>query len=267
VRLPRWRVVAAIIRRDFAVTRSYRLAFLLDAFFGLIELAVYFFIAETIDVAPRDLQGAPSYFAFAAVGAVLGTVIYAATAAIADRVRNEQLTGTLEALLAQPLAPIEICLGLTGFPYLFALARALLYLAVAGVWMELDTDRASWIGITVVLVCTGLALSSLGVVAAAIVLVLKRGDVFAGAVVVAMTFAGGAVFPVSVLPEGLELLATVNPFRFAFDGVRAALFRGGGWGEDAAALALFGGVVLPLSILGFRLALDYAKRAGSLAQY
>ena len=82
-----------------------------------------------------------------------------------------------------------------------------------------------------------------------------------------MTILGGAVFPIAVLPDWLEWIGRVMPVRFAFDGVRAALFSGNGWGGDALALAAFGIVVAPLSLLAFALALDRAKEKGSLSEY
>jgi ABC-2 type transport system permease protein len=250
------------------MTRSYKLALIHDAVFGIVELAVYFFISRTFgNVAPAGLQGAPSYFAFAAVGAALGAPIYAATAGIGERLRQEQLTGTLEVLMTNPLSVTELCLGLSGFSFLFALARAFLYLVVAGVWMHLDLERASWIGAVVVLLCVGLALAALGVLAGAAVLVFKRGHVVAGTAVAFMTYLSGAVFPVSALPGWLEPVGKLMPIRFALDGIRAALFQGGGWGFDVAVLVAYGAVGLPLSIVAFSFAMTLAKRAGSLGQY
>ena len=268
LRLPRPWVISAVVRRDFADTRSYHVAFLLDVFFGVLELATYFFISKTFgDVTPEDLRGAPTYFAFAAVGAVIATVITAATAGIGERLRREQVTGTLEALLTNPVTSIELCFGLTGFPYLCALARSILYLVVAGIWMDLDLGNASWPGLGCVFIASGLALSTLGILAGAVVLVLKRGDVLVGTLVYGLTLVSGSVFPVSALPGWLAAIGELSPLRLAFDGTRAALFEGSGWGADAALLAAFGVVAMPLALLAFSLALSYAKRAGSVAQY
>src|SRR5207247_3927004 len=124
-----------------------------------------------------DIGAAPTYFAFAAVGIVMATVSTAATAAIAERLRREQLSGTLEALLANPVTSMELCFGLTGFPYLYALSRSIIYLAVAGAFMDLNLGEANWLGFGAVFVAAGLALSTLGILAGAVVLVVKRGDV------------------------------------------------------------------------------------------
>jgi ABC-2 type transport system permease protein len=268
LRLPRARVIVAVVRRDFAVTRSYRLAFVSDAFSGLVGLAVYYFISELFgEFTPNDLQGAPTYFAFAAVGAILSAVIYAASAGISDQLRVEQLTGTLEALATHPINPSEMCIGFTGFPLLFALLRSLLYLLVGATWMDVDLEQMSWLGVFIVLLSAGFALSSLGILSAGAVLIIKRGDALAALAIVGMTLLSGSVFPISAMPEWLETIGQVMPLRFAFDGVRTALFEGEGWTVDAAALAGFGAITLPMSVFFFSFALTHAKRAGSLSQY
>jgi len=57
------------------------------------------------------------------------------------------------------------------------------------------------------------------------------------------------------------------PIRFAFDGVRAALFTGQGWGHDVLALLAFGAALTPLAVGLFALALRRAKRAGTVSEY
>jgi ABC-2 type transport system permease protein len=173
----------------------------------------------------------------------------------------------LETLLTNPLTSVELCLGLVGFPFLFALARTVVYLGIAGAWMNLDVSQTSWPGLGLVLVSAAFALSALGILAGAIVLVLKRGDVLTGTIVFGMTLVSGSVFPISALPDWLEPIGKIVPTRFAFDGARAALFTGNGWETDAAFLAAFGVAALPLCLIAFSRALSYAKRSGSLAQY
>ena len=53
------------------------------------------------------------------------------------------------------------------------------------------------------LVATALALSPLGVLSGALVVLYKRGPRFSVDAVYAMTIVGGAVFPISVLPDWL----------------------------------------------------------------
>jgi hypothetical protein len=89
---------------EYASRRTYRLAFLLDLVFGIANLLVYYFISRTLSIGQHsDLGSAPTYFAFALVGIAITNVIGAAATGLAYRIREEQFTGTLEALLVQPL--------------------------------------------------------------------------------------------------------------------------------------------------------------------
>lgn len=257
----------ALVRRDFLITRSYRLSFGLEAVYGVLGLVLYYFISRTFDdVGSSDLGGAPSYFGFAAVGFVLGTVVVATTSSVGYRLREEQTTGTLEALAATPLGSTALSVGLVGFPFLFALSQAVLYLGAAWI-LGLDVSNASWSGLAVVLLVSGVALAPIGVLAGAAVLVLKRGQMIAGAVVYLMTLLGGMLFPVSVLPGWLQPLTDLVPLRYALDGARDALFTGAGWVTDVAVLTVWAFVLWPLALFAFDRAGARARRAGSLSEY
>ena len=106
----------------------------------------------------------------------------------------------------------------------------------------------------------------LGMLAAAATVVFKRGGTIVGVAIFAMTLVGGAFFPIDVLPTVLQAIGSVMPTRFAFDGLRGALY-GGSWATDALVLAAMGVVGIPLALWVFSRALEQAKRHGSLAQY
>jgi ABC-2 type transport system permease protein len=112
-----------------------------------------------------------------------------------------------------------------------------------------------------------LALSSIGIASAALVLVVKRGDVVVALGVFALGLFSGALFPVSVLPDWLEPVAKLMPTRFSFDGLRDALFGGDSWVNDVLILAAFAVVLVPAALWAFEAALRAAKRAGSIAEY
>jgi ABC-2 type transport system permease protein len=259
--------VSAIIMRDYAVTRSYRFALLFDFLLAIVDLCVYYYISKALPGATQDLDGAPDYFAFVTVGLAVTVVIGSASAQLAQRVREEQLTGTLEALVTQPVKSNELAFGLGGLPFLLALGRAGVYLVVATALLGVSFAGADWVGFVVVMAATGAALLGLGVALGALVLVIKRATVVVTLTTFALGLLGGAFFPISVLPDWLEPIAKIVPTRFAFDGLRAALFTGGGWAGDAAALLGIAAVGLPLALWLFHRALDYCRRTGSLVQY
>jgi ABC-type multidrug transport system permease subunit len=258
----------AIGRRDYSIFNSYRFSLVFDLLYGLIDLVIYFFISRTFKgVSTADLGGAPSYFAFVTVGIVITLVISAASAEVGWRLREEQLTGTLETLVAHPIRTWQIALGMASWPFAFALLRTAVYLLVAATLLDVDLSHASWTGCFLVLLAAGLALLGLGVALAALVVAFKRGNNLLGLVAVALGFAGGAFFPLDVLPGWLEFIGKLLPTRFIFDGVREALFRGSGWGEDAVVLLGYSALGLPLALWAFSRALEHARNRGSLAEY
>jgi ABC-2 type transport system permease protein len=259
--------VAALVRRDFLIRTSYRLALVLDFFIGVLDLVVYYFISQTFEGgATASLGTAPSYFAFALVGIAVTAVVTATSSGIGVGIRDEQLTGTLEALVAQPLSAIEMAIGMCGMPFVLASFRVGLYLIVGGALFGVDFGDANWLGLLLLLTATAMAMSAVGIATAAAVMVIKRGQSISALIIFGMSLLGGAFFPVSVLPDWLEPLASIVPTRFAFDGLRAALY-GGGWVDDWVVLLGFSAVTVPAAIWLFKRALLHGRRAGSLAQY
>jgi ABC-type multidrug transport system permease subunit len=260
--------VRALIRRDWSIQLSYRTAFLSDIAFGLLNLSMYRFLSEAVRVrSGTSLGGAPTYFAFAAVGLTLTVVLQAAINGLSSRVREEQLTGTLETTLAQPISSIELALGLTGFPFLFALVRAFVYLLIAALVLGLSLAHCNWLGLLASFVVSGFAFAGIGITLAALVLVFKRAGAAGSLGTFALGLLGGAVFPISVLPGWLHPVALIVPTRFAFNAVRDALFGLHTWVTPAAILLGIGVALLAVSFVIFELAVRRVIAIGTVNQY
>jgi ABC-2 type transport system permease protein len=267
-RPPRWRIVRTLIAREYASRRTYRLAFLLDLLFGIANLLVYYFISRTLSIGQNsDLGSAPTYFAFALVGIAITNVIGAAATGLAYRIREEQFTGTLEALLVQPITLNELSTGLAGYPFLFSMARAAFYIVVGGGLLGVSFANADWLGFVLMLLSSALAFGSLGIMLGGLILVVKRGEALVGVTMYALGILGGAFFPISALPSWLEPIVSILPTHFAFHGLRAAIFLGKDWETDALVLFLFGAVSLPVANYLFRRAVDHTRARGTLNQF
>jgi len=266
--LPRPRAVIALTRRDIQVYLSYRYLMTLDLWIGVLDVIVYYFISETFDGATSaDLGNAPSYFAFALVGIAVTVVIEATSAGVGTKIREEQLTGTLEALVAQPIKTTEMAVGLCGLPFAISTVRVAVYILLGAIAFGLDLSNTDWAGFLVMLAMISIAMSAIGIATAAVVLVIQRGQTIAGLAIFAMSLISGAFFPVSVLPDWLEAIGNVMPTKFAFDGFRSALFEGSNWEDDALMLLAFSVVSVPLAVWLFDRGMFHARRRGSLAQY
>jgi ABC-type multidrug transport system permease subunit len=194
-------------------------------------------------------------------------VLQAAIAGLARRVREEQLTGTLETLLAQPITAVDLAFGLAGFPFLFAVVRAFAYLLLAGAFLGLSFAHTDWLGLIVSFAVSGFAFAGIGIILAALVVVFKRAESLASFGTVALSLLGGAVFPISALPDWLQPLATIVPTRFAFNAVRRALFGSGDWLDPTLVLLGIGAALMALSLVLFAAALRLVVRQGTVSQY
>ncbi|MGC4813772.1 ABC transporter permease [Micromonospora sp. DT228] len=257
-------MILALVRRDLGDPRQFRLPLLLDLAFGVVNLVVFLFISRVLTPSSgTDLAHSPSYFDFVAVGITFLLVLQAATTQLTGRVIREQRGGTLEVLAAQPVPVTVLAIGTAGYPFLFALLRSVVYLAILGSVLGLRTDRADWWGVAVLLIAGTASVLGIGIALAAFTVAVGHGDAAARLFVVGLTFVSGTYFPVSELPGPLPELTAVLPSRIALDGLRAAL-AGGDWAWSAVALLGATALLVPLSSWAFAGALRVAAGRGAL---
>ena len=264
-------VVAAFLRRDFRINISYRISFAFQSVSIVLQLALFFYLSRVVDnekfAAHQNLT--EGYFAYAVVGLALFTIVQVTLASFSYKLREEQTTGTLEALMATPTSPSLIVLCSAVYDLIRATVTGLFLIAAAVVvfGLRLDLDLPS-MGVAVVALVGCLALfASLGVGVAAYTIVFKRGAALLALVLTGLALLGGVYFPISVLPDPIEWVAKALPFTWGLDVLRASLL--GGTVDPAQLAGLFASamLVLPLALLVFTLAVKRVRRTGTLAQY
>lgn len=262
----------AFVRRDVKVTLSYRVAFAGDVLGLASQVLVFFFIGQLVDTTLLPTFGGTevTYLEFAATGVVLNLVIGALMFRVAGAIRQEQLQGTLESLLATPTATATIQIGSVASTLLMVPLRALVLLGTVAVVFGLHMDAGGIV--PAVLIVTALVPFAwgLGLAAAAAIVTFRRGTSLIGVASTALGLASGAFFPLSLLPGWIAAIAEWNPLAVAIDGVRQALLGGAGWADSLADVAL----LAPMSVLTlaagigvFRLALARERRLGTVGLY
>lgn len=258
--------IAAMARRDAQERSVLRFSLLLDLAFGVLNLVTFSLISRLVTQPDAEqLDGAPTYFAFAAVGIVFILVIQAATVSVSRRIREEQVAGTLETMLSEPIGAAQLALGFAAYPLGFALARAAGYLVIAGLLLDLDLSDAAPLGLLLALALSGAVLIAIGILLAAVALLVRGAESLSRVAVFALGFLGGAHVPVSLLPDGLQTISAALPTTYALEAMRAAI-SGGDWQAPAAILAAFAIVGLPLAIAAFGGAVRQAVRRGTLVR-
>jgi ABC-2 type transport system permease protein len=178
-------------------------------------------------------------------------------------------SGFFEALLATPTPLPALLAGQTGYAFIWAFARVVLLIA-AGVFLGVDIH---WLRLPEALVIVALVLTAyagIGLLAAAMVVSFRTNAAIPQAVLVLSTLLGGVYFPTTVLPPVLSPLAEWLPLTPALRALRQTLLLGYPVSSVAGDLARLAGLALAGVLAGtltLRVSFQYARRAGSLAQY
>ena len=258
--------IRALFLRDARIDRSYHFAFALRAVgIGVGSLSLLF-LGRIVDAPEALAPYGGDYFAFALLGLALVRAVQPALTGPKDAITGAQADGTLEALLVRPVRLEALLGGSIVYPLTFAFAEAAFMLTV-GIALGARYMAA---GIPVALLATALfvlAQAGIGALAAAVVLLTKRGDPVVWLVGQATSVLCGVVFPVSVMPGALQALAKVFPAYHALEVARRSLAGTatvGDIGRGLGALAALA-LVLPIGLALVRRSLDVARRAGTLA--
>lgn len=265
------RAAWAFVVRDFRIAWSYRFGFFTQyagIVFSLVslKLASRLFGAST----PAALgQYGGDYFSFALLGVAVSLLGYPAVKTFAQGVRAAQVTGTFEAMLATRTSPAMVVLSAGIFPVLVALVELALALAIGGLVFGAGFDVTRSGVVVVVLAMTLASFVGLGLLAAAFVIAFKQTEPFTSAFLALSLMVSGVLYPVAVLPNWLGWLSALLPLTHTIELVRGLFLHDaaiGSLGAHLGALAAFD-LLLPVGLASLSIALTWAKRTGSLAQY
>ncbi len=264
--------LAAFARRDILIAWSYRLPFITEWFGMIIQVVTFEFVSRLVrpDLVPSFGGSRATYMEFVAVGIVFSSFTSVALGRVYSVIRQEQLQGTLEALLVTPTSPTTIELGSVVYDLLFVPLRVVLFLTLTTIFIGTEYHWASLPTLVPLLLLYIPFAWGLGITAAAWTITFKRGTGVVGLVATFLTITSGAYFPLTVLPDWLRSLAELNPLAIALRGAREALLGGEGFvgtAPEALALVPFAIVSIVGGTIAFRAALARERRRGSLGQY
>jgi ABC-2 type transport system permease protein len=235
-------------------------------------VAIFYFLASFLGeaAAPYLEPYGGDYFAFVLIGIAFAGYFGVGLSSFADSLREAQTTGTLEAMLTTPTGLSAIIISSSLWSYLMTTIRVALYLFIGAVFLDVDLGNGNYLLAAFVLVLTILSFSSLGIIAASFIMVLKRGNPITWLFSSISNLLGGIYYPVTVLPNWLLVISFFLPITYALRAMRLALLQGETitmlW-QDILVLVIFCLILLPSSLFAFAYAVRRSKIDGSLAHY
>lgn len=262
-------IAAAYVCRDWLVWSSYRF----NAAMHLVGVVVMVVLIATVGDAiaaggSQVLHHSEDYASFVLAGLAFSDPFFSGLTAPPKAVREGQVSGTLEPVLLAPVGDVQLILGASTFALLQSIVRSLLIVGVSvaalGYWQHPNA-----LAVLVVAVPGWLGFLGMGMLAAAVIIVVKQGDPVVVGYAAISAILGGAFVPVDSLPGWLQAIGGVLPLTHALEGIRMGLE-----GEAVSAVAGHAGLLavlalltVPVGLVAVRRAFRYAKEQGSLVHY
>jgi ABC-2 type transport system permease protein len=260
----------AFVERNFYLVRRYwhlELAFLV---FNVASAMSVLYIGEAQMQAGGGAAGNErlDLVLYLGIGTVVWAYLRAVFANVGEMVAWERWEGTIEYTMMAPISRLTHMLGVSLFSIVYGLARSALLLGVLALFFSVDLSNANLAGAGVILLAGSISFIGFGVMAATLPLLFpERGEEMTFVISSIMLLVSGVYYPISVLPDWMEPLATVSPATYVLEGMRLALLDGTptmALGPSLLPILLLGALALPLGIAIFGWAERFAKRTGRL---
>ena len=260
----------AIFKRDGLVALSYPGNMALAWLGIIVEVVIAWYISRLIPPsAAFGSNGAVTgYFQYIAINSAFVRFQSASLNAFADSIRDAQLTGTLEMVLATPTQLATLILSSAVWSFTYTSLQTILFLGVA-VLFGLDLSHVNLLTALVFLILTTLAVSPLGVLAAALAMVIKKTGPVEWISSSSAQLFGGVYLPLRSMPWFLQIVGWLLPITHALNGFRAAAAGVPltGVAGDAIWLLVASLVLMPFSLWVFAKSVGKAKMDGTLSMY
>ena len=266
------RKLTLLFRRDLAVARSYRAAFVIEIFQALFGAASFYFLSRFVQspTLQRALPPGTNYFSFALVGIAFFDYLSVGLSTFDASLQEARQNGTLENLLVTQTSLPVILAGSSLYPFALMSLRTAIYIGWGAILFGFPLQGANWLGALLVLGASVLAFSGLGVLSASYLLIFKRGNPVNWAILGLSSVVGGMMYPISVLPVWLQYVARLIPVTYSLEGMRAAILGHASTRAllpSIAGLLLFAVFLLPISFAIFSWALRRTKITGTLTHF
>jgi ABC-2 type transport system permease protein len=263
------KLYAYLYLRGFRVWASYRTQAVLTMLSWILPVFTYYFTGTALGNELVSKLGTGNYTSFFVVGLAFQGYVPSTIATVSQRLRNEQLYGTLEYYVLSPSGVLGFLTYSSIWGFALNSVNAAIILAV-GVALGVRFLPSGIVAASVIAALLMLSTFGIAAMSGAVVMVTKQGNPISFFFSTFTVLMGNVVFPIAALPWYLRYVSYTIPLTWALQGLRGALLYGEGIAQllpVIGILAAFAAVTVPLGLLSYRVAFDRARRDGTLSQY
>lgn len=271
-----WRALGAVARKEWLSFVRYPSWFISLVIWPLIFPLAYILGARALSgpdgsglAVFTGRTGIADYLGYIAVGTTVWMWQNVVLWGVGFALRNEQMRGTLESNWMTPAWRFTFLLG----PSAVHLVNMLLFLAVSalefGLFFGVRLNGNPLLLLLLVLACIP-SIYGLGMAFASLVITAKEAHNFVFLVRGLVMIFCGVTFPVSVLPEWMQGVATYLPQTYMMHGIRSAALANASFQAlvpDLLALLGFGVFWMLVGAFVFHWMERRARRTGAIGQY
>jgi ABC-2 type transport system permease protein len=266
------RKACAFVQRDFRIESGYKSSFVMSIFQSLSLVVFLYFFGKLIapHSSPALSRFGGRYFPFALIGLAFARYFDLTLKLFSESIRTAQMTGCLEAMLSSQTGCVAIVLMSSLYALISGAVQLLLILVAGALAFGVDLRGMNIPATLLVLVLSVATFVACGVLSAATVVRLKKGDPFTWMLGGFGSLLGGAYFPIDVMPAWMQKVSSVIPITYSLDALRLTMLKGYSVNlvaKPVVTLLAIAVILLPASIALFVAAVRNGRKEGTLMQY
>ena len=265
------RIAKAVFFKDFKIAISYKFRFLSSFLLIIFQILVFYFFANFFNSMIGDNSTKVEYFSFVILGICMLDIFMSLTSSISLSIEDYKRSGVIEELVAAKNF-YYVVLSSSIYPIFFSFYKLLVYLIFSIIFFDMNMISNSNV-IPFLIVFFLLIISSVGIalLSASFAILFYRGGALATIFSALSVLLAGIHYPISILPESLNMFSFFLPLYPALELFRDQFgIHAFGTGDN---LLMFQLLILNTSIyflVGsyfFKYVTNVAKKRGDLLHY
>ena len=257
--------------KDFKIAISYKAQFIFSIISIFITILTFFLISKLIDSGNSIyLKEYSSYMFFLIFGVISAEISMILITNPSKNIREMQLTGVFEELIASGKNISAIILSTFIYPIVWLSLRVMVYI-IAGVFIfNIELSNLSYVTIISSLVFA-ISMIGIGLISISSIITIKSGNYIGTMYLSISSLLGGVAYPISVLPEKIRFMSELLPTThflniFRLDAINADLAFADIL-NDFKLLLFLSLLFFSLGLYLLKISIKIAKKHGSLLFY